>query len=554
MAVHVGDHAPSISTIVCRAVTWELASLRMATRVADVVVAGAGHNSLITAAYLGAAGYECVVLDARPVLGGGAVTDELLLPGFRVDACSTGHTLIQANPLIRDDELGLVADYGLAYVDPDPVAHVVFPDGEHLTMWLDRDRTATEIARFSARDAAAYLTLLEEFESVRSFVGGARFRPVGHGPGLDEVLAREPVWMRRRMMSARDVIVHTFEEEHIRAFMGWIASQTAVPIDGAGTGLLAYQIVAGRQARSWSIPIGGSGLLIDSLVRFLADHGAQFRTDAMVTELIIDDDRCVGVRTASGDEYRARHAVVSTIHIKHLVGMAPDEHWGDDFRYGVATYDVGLPFFAGYLATTEPPIFATPDGGRTAVSAGISGWLDDIADNARRVSRGEHSEDDPWFLVATPTLVDPGRAPDSGHTVKFVSINSYDVRGGGPEEWDRIKDDHLDRQLGRLRRYAPNLTDDVILARAARSPLDIERDNPHMIHGAPHGGARDIGFSGAQRPVPGWASHRMPIAGLYQTGGTTHPGGSITGAPGRNAAWVLLEDLGRDPGEVMSID
>src|SRR5258705_7104147 len=74
----------------------------------------------------------------------------------------------------------------------------------------------------------------------------------------------------------------------------------------------------------------------------------------------------------------------------------------------------------------------------------------------------------------------------------------------------------------------------------------------HMIHGAFHGGNRGPAFSGALRPVPGWASHRMPIPGLYQTGGTTHPGGSITGAPGRNAAIVLLQDLGHDPAAIMS--
>lgn len=520
----------------------------------DIVIAGAGHNSLITAAYLARAGYSCVILDARPVVGGGAVTEEPLLPGYRVDTCSTGHTLIQVNPLIRNDELGLVARYGLEYIDPDPVEHVVFPDGEYLTMCLELERTCEEIARFSERDAEAYRRLIEEYDEVKAKIGGTRFRPVGRGPSLDQVLSDHPIWMRRRMMSARDVIAHTFEERHVRSFMGWVASQTAVPLDGAGSGLLAYQIVSGRQARSWSIPRGGSGLLIDSLVGFLTDHGAEFHTDAKVSELIIDDDRCVGVRTDAGEEYRAREAVVSTIHVKHLLDMAPRQLWGEPFAYGVETYDVGLPFFAGYFAATEAPVFATEGGGRSAVSAGLAGWLDDIAANGRRVSNGLYSEVDPWFLVATPTLADPGRAPNGHHTVKFVTINAYDVDGSGPESWDAIKDDHLDRQLARVQAVAPNFTEDVIIERLAKSPLDIERDNPHMVHGAPHGGDRGITFSGAQRPVPGWAQHRMPISGLYQTGGTTHPGGSITGAPGRNAAWILLEDLGRDPGEVMSVE
>ena len=118
--------------------------------------------------------------------------------------------------------------------------------------------------------------------------------------------------------------------------------------------------------------------------------------------------------------------------------------------------------------------------------------------------------------------------------------------------WAAVKEEHARRTLERLRRAAPGFTDEVILARLVKSPADIEELNPHMINGAFHGGNRGPAFSGALRPAPGWAAHRMPIPGLYQTGGTTHPGGSITGAPGRNAAIVLLNDLGHDPAAIMS--
>src|SRR5690554_6635891 len=123
------------------------------TQTVDFVVAVAGHNSLITAAYLARAGHEVLLLDARDEAGGGAATEEILLPGFGFDTCSTGHTLIQVNPVLARDELGLVSDFGLRYIDPDPVAHLVFPDGEHFTMWLDLDRTLDEIRRFSKDDA-----------------------------------------------------------------------------------------------------------------------------------------------------------------------------------------------------------------------------------------------------------------------------------------------------------------------------------------------------------------------------------------------------------------
>ncbi|MBO0774122.1 MAG: NAD(P)/FAD-dependent oxidoreductase, partial [Actinobacteria bacterium] len=131
------------------------------TASADIVVAGAGHNSLLTACYLAKAGYRCLVLDARAIPGGGAATEELLLPGFGIDTCATGHTMIRVNPVLAADELGLISGYGLRYAEPDPVEQVAFPDGEQLTMWLDPERTIEEIARFSRPDAAAYRRLLD---------------------------------------------------------------------------------------------------------------------------------------------------------------------------------------------------------------------------------------------------------------------------------------------------------------------------------------------------------------------------------------------------------
>ena len=184
------------------------------TERADIVVAGAGHNSLITAAYLAMAGYEVVVLDARPIPGGGAASEELLGPGYLIDSCSTGHTLIQTNPLLVDDELGLLSDYGLEYIQPDPFAHVTFPDGRSLTMWLDLERSCEEIARFSRPDADAYRRVIAEYDAVKHIFGASRFTAPGLGPSLEEMLREHPDgprWLRRRMMSAWDVIRHTYE-------------------------------------------------------------------------------------------------------------------------------------------------------------------------------------------------------------------------------------------------------------------------------------------------------------------------------------------------------
>jgi phytoene dehydrogenase-like protein len=518
--------------------------------VADIVVAGAGHNSLITAAYLAKAGYEVIVLDARPIAGGAAATEELTLPGYRFDSCSTGHTLIQPNPVLRDDELGLKREYGLEYINPDPVAHVVFPDGESFTHWLDLERTCDEIARFSRRDADAYRRGLREFAEIREPLGRYRFNPIGQAPPLDELLREQPRWLRRIATSAWDVVRREYEDPHVQAYMLWQAFQTAQAVDSPGSGLLAYSIVAGRQAQSWTLPRGGSGELPRALLAFLADHGATVLTDKRVVELALENGRCTGVVTDDGETYLGRHAVVSTIHVKSLVEMAPADAWGDDFLYGVDTYDPGISMLAQYYATTEPPQFVAPAGTQTAVSAGVVAWPEDVLAAGRdvRERRLLHAR---WLLIATPTLVDASRAPAGGHTVKLLSMAPWNP-GEGPEQWETLKDEVADENFEAMRRAAPNMKRETVLGELVKSPVDIERHNAHMWHGTIHGGDRSYAHEGPRRPVPGWASHRMPIPGLYQTGATTHPGGSVTGGPGRNAAIVMLEDLGHDPREIMS--
>jgi phytoene dehydrogenase-like protein len=513
---------------------------------AEIVVAGAGHNSLITAAYLAVAGYEVLVLDARDIPGGGAASEALLGPGYTVDSCSTGHTLIQTNPLLLKDELGLLGRYGLEYLRPDPFAHVAFPDGRHLTAWLDRERTIEEFARYSRRDAEAYRRLLDEYDEVKHVFAAGQFTPVGFGPSVEQMLSKHPrgnVWLRRRAMSAFDVIRYEFENPHTQAFLLWQAYQTLVPVDSDGSGQLAYSLVFGRQRRSWTIPRGGSGALTDALVACIADHGGSVICRKRVTRLLLDGGRCAGVETDDGERYTASTAVVSTIHVKHLLEMAPDDAWDEGFRYGVDTFDVGVSAMAVYMATTAPPVFETPDGPRSAVSAGLAGFPRDVLEYGRALRDGRYVEDPAWLLVACPTLVDPGRAPAGHHTVKFLSAQSY----GFPER----RAQQADRQLERVRRVAPSFGPDVIRERLIKFPEDIEAANEHMIRGTFHGGNRTYPQSAALRPAPGWASHRMPIPGLYQTGGTTHPGGSITGAPGRNAAIVLLHDLGLDLEEVV---
>jgi len=509
----------------------------------DIVVAGAGHNSLITAAYLAKAGYRCLVLEGRPILGGGVKSAELTLRGFTHDVCSSAHNGIHGNPLLRDDELKL-GDYGLQYIYPDPVFHMPFPDGTYLTQWRDLDRTCAEFAKFSKKDGQAYRAMITDYETVKPLLNAVTFTPIGFGKPINERLAEHPrgkLWQRRLAMSAWEIIRDTFEDDHCRAFMTG-CPYSLQPLQDPMTGRVAY-IPLHQQRESRPLPKGGSGALTDALARFIQAHNGVLLTNKWIKALIIENGKCAGVECEDGSSYRAEKAVVSTIHVKHLVAMAPRELWTDDFLDGVETWQAGLTLFATNYATSEPPKYAVEGGTLSPVHSGMMASGDRALRMSLDYASGSVDLEGPPLHVICCSLADPSRAPAGMHTVKVVAYQPYALKEG-PQHWDAIKKQVSDANLNYLRRFSPNLTDDKILARTIESPLDLEKMNPHNWHGSCHAGASSASQSGAMRPIPGWAQHRMPIPGLYQTGATTHPGGSVTGGPGRNAAAVMLKDFG----------
>ena len=505
----------------------------------DVVIAGAGHNSLVTGAYLAKAGFEVLVLEERDVVGGNTATEELTLPGFLHDSCSTAHNLIQASPAVR--ELRLEEDYGLEYIRPEPVVHVALGDGEGITQWRDVEQTCEELARFSARDADAYRRVIADYEAARGVFGAYRNNPIGRAPRPEEAL--DIRWRRRLAMSAWDVIRCAFEDWHVRAFMLWMSLMTVQPPDRPGTGLLAYSLVYGRQQHSWTLPRGGSAELPLALARLIEEHRGTIVTGKRVSGLVLEGGRCVGVEADDGDTYRAERAVVSTVHPKHLADMAPAEAWSDAYVDTVDTWRPGLALVPAHYATTEPPAF----GDVVPVAAGTAPSVERLLRVGADAERGELALDDPVLLIVCGTVADPSRAPEGRHVLKVIGFQPYDLAEGGAARWDEVKEEVAERNLEQLRRFAPNITDDTILASLSKSPLDLERTNAHNWHGTCHGGDMAPSQSGALRFSP-----RTPIPGLYQTGATTHPGGSVSAAPGRNTAMVVLEDLGTRLEEVVA--
>ncbi|MGH2736612.1 MAG: phytoene desaturase family protein [Actinomycetota bacterium] len=515
----------------------------MTTTQADVVVAGAGHNSLIAAAYLAKAGFEVVVVEARDVIGGNTVTEELTLPGFRHDSCSSAHVLIQSNPLMRNNELGLDR-YGLTYVMTDPALVMPFDDGASITMWRDRQATADELARFSRRDAESYMRFLQEWDDGLKQVHGRASNSPPAAASEDTEAARR--YVKLNAMSARDVVFERFEHQHVRELIMWLSFATIQDVERPGTGTLPYAVTAGRQEFGWTTPIGGSGMLPAALARLIEDHGGRVVTGAPVTEITVEGGRATGVVTESGNRFSARRAVLSTIHAARLHEVLPAGALPEEFATAMSNWKPGMTLFAVHLALPRVPRFAVEDGWRSS-TAGALGSCPGLIAQIEAHRAGRTYPEDPWVLVVNSCVVDPQRAPDGKATLKILTIAPRELT---ESSWE-IERERFGRALVGKVALRMDFEPDEALAVLPECPLDLEDRNPHNYLGSCHGGELSPEQSGLNRPAPGWAHYRMPVEGLYQTGATTHPGGSVSGRPGRNAARVMLHDLGADPASLM---
>ncbi len=496
----------------------------------DYVVAGAGHNSLICAAYLSKAGYRVLVLEGQPMIGGGCKTSEMLLPGFKADWCSSSHVVITRNPMLTRNELHLDR-YGYELLHPEVVLHYPFLDGASFTVFRDDlDRTADTIALVSNKDAATFKRLV-----------AARAAMSPGSPDSEAKTQTQTYFKTLGEMTGFAAARQVWESPHMQAaalsggkFFGPSGSEL-------GTGLQAFSMlnhVAGRP-----IPKGGSGMLTVALGRLIEANNGVIITGMPVTQLIIESGRCKGVECADGTKFRADIAVVSTMHVKHLLDMAPRALWGEAVADNVALMQPELAMFAFHYAFKEPPKYPLAGGG--SVSSAEASIMQDPASIFvlnEDAARGELHIDDYPLQVTHPAVFDTSRVPDGHGLVKIEGSMPYGLKQG-PAHWDAIKEQVADAVVARYMAHTANLTKDKILAKSIDSPLDIERKDATMWRGSVH--AFDNRFGN-------FAPYRMPIPGLYQTGACTAPGGSISGLPGRNTAEVILHDQGRDISQVVA--
>ncbi|MCD9027374.1 NAD(P)/FAD-dependent oxidoreductase [Luteimonas sp. BDR2-5] len=537
----------------------------------DVLVVGGGHNGLVCAAYLAAAGLQVRVLERRPIVGGAAVTEEFH-PGFRNSVAS--YTVSLLNPRVIA-ELRL-ARHGLRVVERPLSNFLPLPDGRAFR--LGGAHGLEEVARWSRRDAARlpdYTAMLDRVVAVLRALMHRTPPNVSDGFVLADWLnswavARElrALDMRGRRdllelftRSAGDLLDSWFESAPLKAALGWdaVVGNFASPYTPGSAYVLLHHVFGeiNGKAGAWGHAIGGMGAISDAIAAECRARGVAIETGAGVAQVLVEDGRAVGVALEDGRELRAG-AVASNLNPKLLYQrLVPREHLDDDTAARIDRYRCGSGTFRMNVALSELPDFTAAPG--TALqphhqSGILVGPSLDYFERAYFDAKSR--EHNPGWARAPivelvisstldDTLVDSATAPPGAHVASLfcqhVNPRMPDEAGG----WDAHRDTVAKLMIDTVDAHAPNFARSV-LGYEALTPLDLERRfglvGGDIFHGAL--GADQL-FSA--RPLLGQGNYRGALGGLYLCGSGTHPGGGVTGLPGRNAAREILRDLGRRP-------
>ncbi|MGB3534694.1 MAG: beta-carotene ketolase CrtO [Microcoleaceae cyanobacterium] len=535
----------------------------------DVVIIGAGHNGLVCAAYLLKEGYSVLLLEKRSIPGGGATTEEAMpeeAPGFKFNLCAIDHEFIHLGPIVEELELN---KYGLEYLYCDPVTFCPHPNGEYFLAHKSVEKTIAEIARFNQRDAQKYGEFIDFWQRLMKGI-----QPMFNAPpksivdiagnyglnniqdllstlgGVDKTLDL----FRTMLTSPKDTLEYWFDSEFLKAPLARLASEFGAPPSQKTIGIGSL-MMAMRHHPGMARPKGGTGALTRALLNLVKDKGGTVLCDRSVEQILIGNNgRAEGVRTHNGEEYRAKTAVISNIDARRLfLNMVPkaasdaaDANLRERLERRIVNNNETILKID--CALSEAPRFERFNHRDEYLVGSVL-----IADSVNHVeaahalpSMGIIPDENPSMYLDVPTVLDPSMAPEGQHTLWIEFFAPYQIAGlegtglKGTGWTDELKNQVADRVIDKLADYAPNVKD-AIIARRVESPAELgER------LGAYKGNYYHIDMTLDQmlffRPLPEIANYKTPIEGLYLTGAGTHPGGSISGMPGRNCARVLLNE------------
>jgi phytoene dehydrogenase-like protein len=523
----------------------------------EIIIIGAGHNGLTCAAYLAMAGLRVKVVDRRKVVGGAAVTEEFH-PGFRNSVAA--YTVSLLNPQISADlKLG---EHGLRIVERRAQNFLPSPDGSYLL--TGEGRTHQSIAKLSERDASRIDGFTRELEAIadvlRQFVlrappnlregfGPGSIREALNAAGTANILRRLTLEQQRSLLdlftrSAGEMLDDVFENDLVKALFGFdaIVGNYASPYAAGSAYVMlhhAFGEVNGKKG-VWGHAIGGMGAITQAMASAARGHGAEIELEAGVREVVVERGRAVGVVLDNGKTIRARY-VASSVNPKLLyTQLLPADALPSEFLARIQNWRNGSGTFRMNVALNALPSFTALPGDGHHLSAGIIlgpslGYMDRAWQDAREYGWSRQ----PVVEILIPSTLDDTLCPPGRHVASLFCQHVAPQLPDG-RSWDDHREEVADLMIATVDSYAPGFARSV-MGRQILSPLDLERQFG-LLGGDIFHGALTLNQLFSARPMLGHADYRGPLKGLYHCGSGAHPGGGVTGAPGHNAARVILGD------------
>ncbi len=519
----------------------------------DVIVAGGGHNGLVTAAYLARAGRKVLVLERREIVGGCSVTEEIW-PGFRVSTAAYLSSLLQ-DRIVKELEL---ERHGYRVDAKDPAFFSPFPDDRYLFFWQDRQRTFNEMAKFSRRDAERYgayehhLERLAEVVESLLLVTPPEFPPSSPGDFIDylKLLGRLRGLSRQEIVglvkiftqSASDFLDDWFESPEIKVTL---ATDGVIGANGGprspGTAyILMHHCMGGVGGKRglWGFVRGGMGAISDAIASAARAAGVTIRTNASVKRIDVRNGRVRGVVLEDGEEIEARLVASNLDPHRTFLHLLEERDLPPDFVASIRRFRIegtsckinlamsGLPSFRALPGAPGPQHRATMH-----ICPSVE-YVERAWDDAKygRPSR------EPLLELTCPTMYDPSLAPPGKHIIGiFLQYAPYTL---SESTWEELREPFAERVFDIIEQYAPGFRN-LVLERQVLTPLDLER-RFGITRGNIFHGEMSLDQMFVMRPLAGWAKYKTPVEGLYLCGSGAHPGGGVMGAPGYNAARAML--------------
>lgn len=527
-----------------------------ANSIYDAIIVGGGHNGLTAAAYLARAGLSTLVLERREMVGGCCVTEEIA-PGCRVSTTSYIASMLRPEVI---SELRL-AEYGLRMIPCDPAIQVPFPDGHVVPWWVDRERAKAEFGKISKKDAARFVAIDDQLKKLARYLQPFFMEPP---PDIDTStlggwsdLFR--VGKRFRGISSSEIaqlisfltgslgefLDNNYESEKMKTMFlaNNVYGKHGGPYQpGTAIGLLFHLLSGGEHELQgfYGHVMGGMGSITQALAAAGQELGVDIRTSASVAQIETRHGRASGVVLEDGTEIHGRIILSNADPKRTFLKMLPANELPEDFLSSIRGIKMDGPCAKVNFVLGEEPKFTGTSPQASPLERTFYTLVPSLefAERCYDIAKFREIPEQLWVDCVVSSNADPSLAPSGKHILTcFVQYVPFRLRAGS---WDEHRELLGDRVVKKIAEYAPNVPA-AILARQVLTPLDLERTYGLTEGNIFHGDLRleQLFF---MRPVPGWAQYRTPIRGLYLCGAGAHPGGGVTGAPGRNAAHQALRD------------